>query len=112
VEAAVQYFYKKRTLEPDVILFEEREMNALVYQLLQKNEVKIAIELFKLNVVAYPYSANVYDSLGEAYMKDGQNNLAIQNYRKSLELNQNNNNAREKLMELKLWRNQKEKNCH
>ncbi len=101
VDAAVHYFYKKRTLEPDVILFEEGEMNALGYQFLQKNEVKIAIKLFKLNVVVYSNSFNVYDSLGEAYMRDGQRDLAIQNYRKSLELNPNNNNTREKLKELK-----------
>jgi 3-oxoadipate enol-lactonase len=101
VDAAVHYFNKERELDPNIILFEEKEMNALGYQFMQKDKVKIAIEIFKLNVIAYPNSFNAYDSLGEAYMKDGQRDLAIQSYKRSLELNPNNNNAREKLKELK-----------
>ena len=41
----------------------------------------------------YPSSANAYDSLGEAYMIKGERNLAIRNYRRSLELDPNNDNA-------------------
>jgi cytochrome c-type biogenesis protein CcmH/NrfG len=51
-------------------------------------------------VELYPQSANVYDSLGEAHMTDGQKKLAIQNYKKSLELNPDNNNAKEMLEKL------------
>ena len=51
----------------------------------------------KLNVEFYPESANTYDSLAEAYMKSGDNKLAIINYKKSLELNPNNSNAVERL---------------
>jgi 3-oxoadipate enol-lactonase len=101
VYAAVQYFHKKREAEPDIILFEEREMNALGYSFLQNGKIKEAIELFKLNTVAYPNSSNTYDSLGEAYLADGQNNLAIKNYQKSLELNPNNANAQKVLKDLK-----------
>ncbi|NIM16525.1 MAG: tetratricopeptide repeat protein, partial [Candidatus Aminicenantes bacterium] len=32
-------------------------------------------------------SYNVYHSLGEAYMKKGEKDLAIQNFKKSLEIN-------------------------
>lgn len=101
VDSAVQYFHKKHQSEPEIILFEEREMNVLGYRFLQKGKVKDVIELFKLNVIAYPKSANVYDSLGEAYMKEGDIEKAIKNYKKSLELNPDNNNAREKLKKLK-----------
>ena len=41
----------------------------------------------------YPEVFNPYDSLGEAYMIDGQKELAIKNYAKSLELNPNNSGA-------------------
>ena len=76
-------------------------MNALGYQYLQSGKTKEAIELFKLNVLAYPESSNTYDSLGEAYMINGNKELAIQNYTKSLELNPANQNAVEKLKQLK-----------
>ena len=68
-------------------------MNNAGYELLQAGKVKEAIEVFKLNVNAFPKSANVYDSLGEAYMKDGNKELAIENYKISLELNPGNQGA-------------------
>ncbi len=49
------------------------------------NHMPEAIDLLKLNVKIYPDSGNVYDSLGEAYMKSGQKQMAIDNYKKSLE---------------------------
>ena len=52
-----------------------------------------AIEIFKLNVAEYPKAFNTYDSLGEAYMVSGNKELAILNYKKSLELNPQNTNA-------------------
>ena len=39
--------------------------------------MKDAIEIFKLNVAAYPEASNPYDSLGEAYMVNGDKKLAI-----------------------------------
>ncbi len=48
----------------------------------------------------FPSSWNGYDSLGEAYMKAGQKQLAIESYKKSLELNPGDDEAKEKLKEL------------
>jgi predicted negative regulator of RcsB-dependent stress response len=45
----------------------------------------------------FPDSWNSYDSLGDAYVKAGQKQLAIDNYKKSLELNPANDHAKEKL---------------
>ena len=101
VDAAVQYFHQKRETEPGIILFEEIEMNALGYSYLQNGNIKDAINLFKINTIAYPKSWNVYDSLGEAYLKDGQKELAIKNYEKALELNPDNANAKQVLKELR-----------
>jgi len=101
VDAAVQYFHKKRETEPEISLFEEVEMNVLGYNYLQGGKIRDAIQLFLLNTVAYPDSWNVYDSLGEAYLKDGQKELAIKNYQKSLELNPGNVNAKQVVEELK-----------
>ena len=55
--------------------------------------MKSALCIFRLNLDLYPETSNVYDSYGEALMVDGQINLAIQNYQKSLELNPENKNA-------------------
>ena len=75
-------------------------MNTLGYQLLRSGKPKEAIEIFKLNVEAYPQAFNTYDSLAEAYMTINERELAIQNYEKSLELNPNNKNAAEILKRL------------
>jgi Tfp pilus assembly protein PilF len=61
-------------------------MNQTAYERLQAGQRKEAIELFKLNVEAYPSSANAYDSLGDAYLADGQNDNARASSRKALEL--------------------------
>ena len=52
-----------------------------------------AIEIFRLNVRAFPKSGNVYDSLGEAYLAQGDTLSARANYGRSLELDPNNSNA-------------------
>lgn len=90
IEAAVKQYEE---IKKKGILITEYEMNNLGYQLLGLSKLKESIEIFKLNVKAYPQSFNAYDSLGEAYMIHGDNELAIQNYEKSLELNPRNTNA-------------------
>ena len=82
------------------VFFKENTVNALGYNYLQSGNIHDAIELFKINVLAYPDSWNVYDSLAEAYMINGDKELAIKNYKKSLELNPDNTNAKTKLTEL------------
>jgi CubicO group peptidase (beta-lactamase class C family) len=78
----------------------ENEMNSVGYNLLNSGKVKEAIEVFKLNVISFPKSGNVYDSLGEAYLVDGNEKLAIQNYKKSLEIDPTNTNAKNVLKKL------------
>lgn len=78
----------------------EGEMNNLGYQLLGSGKIDDAIEVFKFNVEMFPQSANVYDSLGEAYMMKGDNANAILNYKKTLELEPKNDNAVKMLKKL------------
>jgi len=80
--------------------FAETELNTLGYRLLQMRKTADAIEIFKLNVERYPQSFNAYDSLGEAYRAHGDKELAVANYKKSLELNPQNTNATAKLAAL------------
>ena len=59
-----------------------------------------AIEILKLNVSSYPESGNVYDSLAEAYMVHGEKDLATEFYKKSLEKDPTNENAKGMLEKL------------
>ena len=79
----------------------EGQLNSLGYRLLGNNKLKKAIEIFKFVVSEYPESANAYDSLGEAYMKAGEKELAIRNYERSLELDPKNENAKKMLEDLR-----------
>ena len=62
-------------------------LNVYGYFLISENRIEEAIEIFKLNVALYPKSWNTYDSLGEAYLINGNKDLAIKNYKISVELN-------------------------
>jgi CubicO group peptidase (beta-lactamase class C family) len=80
----------------------ESELNILGQELIELGKAKDAIEIFRLNSEAYPRSFNVYDSLAEAYLLDGQRENAIVNYRKSLSLYPENANATAQLAKLKV----------
>lgn len=69
-------------------------LNRAGYSLLRDRRISEAIKVFAENVAAFPSDANVYDSLGEAYAAHGDRELALQNYRKSLELDPKNDNAK------------------
>ena len=73
--------YKKYGFNTEI---SEVILNRIGYQLLQANENEKAIEIFEYNVELYPNSANVYDSLGDAYDKQGLKNKAINSYKKAV----------------------------
>jgi predicted Zn-dependent protease len=66
-----------------------------------QGKLKEAIRVLQVNVVSYPSSSNVYDSLAEAYMKNGEKAAAIENYEKSLKLDPANSNAVDMLKKLR-----------
>lgn len=81
-------------------IFNDGALNRIGYDLLERDRVSDAITVFKLNAEEYPKVANVYDSLAEAYAKAGNRQLAIENYKRSLELDPKNQNAIDRLKEL------------
>jgi CubicO group peptidase (beta-lactamase class C family) len=87
------------TMRADTARFSvsEAEVNRLGYFFLARGATARAVEIFALNVRAFPRSANVYDSLGEAQLARGDTAVAIANYRKSLELDPGNTNAQDVL---------------
>jgi tetratricopeptide (TPR) repeat protein len=62
----------------------ENEVNLYAYRLMGEGKVKNAVEIFKENVKKHPASWNAYDSLAEAYGRDGDKKLAIENYKAAL----------------------------
>jgi hypothetical protein len=80
--------------------FDEGELDGLGYQLIHQKKFKQAIRVLQLNVEAYPLSSNVYDSLGEAYMDDGNKPQAIANYRKAIQRDPKNGNSIQMLRKL------------
>ena len=98
-DAAIIDYRESRKNGPGAAL-SEAQVNSLGYLLLGKKRLGEAIEVFKMNVEEHPDSSNAYDSLGEAYMVNGDKELAVRNYRRSLELNRDNANAVEMLRRL------------
>lgn len=78
----------------------EDYLNGIGYDFYHEDRMKLAQSTFKLNTVLYPDSFKVYESYAKACAKLGEINLAIINYSKSLELNPQNNYAKDKLNEL------------
>ena len=101
VESAIRQYYELKAAQPDAYDFSEEELNSLAYKLFQMKKLKEAIEVCKFNVELHPQSFNAYDSLAEAYMINGDKELAIKNFEKSLELNRFNWNAVKMLKKLR-----------
>ena len=81
-----QLLEEARKRDPKAMLFSEAMVNLVGYDHIQSGDTKGAVEIMKLNVAAYPNSPNVYDSLSDAYLADGQKELARQNAKRVLEL--------------------------
>lgn len=78
----------------------EREVNLSGYKLLQDENVEAAAAVFKLNTETYPNSFNAYDSYGEALLLLGKKEEGIENYKKSVKLNPDNENGIKVLQDL------------
>lgn len=88
IASQITTYPKSYTSNSPVVI--EENLNNTGYQLLAANKIKEAIEVFELNVKFFPDSWNTYDSLGEAYLADGNKTLAIKNYEISVKLNPKN----------------------
>jgi len=87
----------KDSLDPTL---NENDLNSFGYRELRDENFERAVNIFKINVALHPESANVYDSLGEAYAKSGDTLQAIENYEKSLSLDSGNQGAKRQLDKL------------
>ncbi|MEZ4797970.1 MAG: S41 family peptidase [Flavobacteriaceae bacterium] len=102
IEKQIELYYKLKKENPEGYNFDnEDELTMYGYSFLWNNQVEEAIEIFKLIVAEFPESSNSYDSLGEGYMANGDMELALLNYQKSLELNPDNFNAEDQIERIK-----------
>jgi tetratricopeptide (TPR) repeat protein len=94
-QAFKAYQVMQQAESQDPFMFEEQG-----YQFLNEDKIKLARDLFKINTMLHPNSANAFDSYAEACMKNKETELAILNYKKSLSLNPKNENAVKMIKEL------------
>jgi tetratricopeptide (TPR) repeat protein len=98
-DKATEIYQKARKNDPGFKLLEP-EVNRWGYDLLGSGKVTKAVAIFQLNVAMYPESWNTYDSLAEAQEAAGDKQRAMDNYHKSLSLNDQNQHALARLNEL------------
>ncbi|KPE51479.1 serine hydrolase domain-containing protein [Chryseobacterium indologenes] len=79
----------------------ENTINTIGYVLLGLSRADEAVKVFEMNVKEHPKSGMVFDSLGEGYLAVKNYKLALANYTKSLELDPQNNNAENKIKEIR-----------
>jgi len=78
IAEVTQQLLEARQKDPQAQLFPEITVSIIGQDHMRAGETKAAIEVFKLNLLAYPDSADAHDDLADAYLADGQNELARQ----------------------------------
>lgn len=102
IQSAIEFYHEVRNHSSSDYNFDESEFGLLGYNLIViENRIDEAVEVFKLNIEVYPKSSSAYFYLGDAYMRMGDKEKAIYNFERSLELNPDNDNAKEVLKQLK-----------
>jgi tetratricopeptide (TPR) repeat protein len=81
-----QQLIEARRKDPKAQLWPEVSVDIIGSGHLREGEIKAAIEIFKLNLLAYPDSADAHFNLADAYLQDGQKALARQLAQEALAL--------------------------
>ena len=99
-DKALSAYRQAKEQKPDHFTMGEGYINQLGYQLIEDQDIKKAIDMFRINTILYPKSANAFDSLAEAYKLNGEKELAKTYYLRSLELDPKNTNAIKMIQDL------------
>jgi len=97
----LEVLVKKLKDQTSGVQLQEWKLNNLGLQLLFQGKIQDGINILSLNTILYPNSANAFDSLAEGYLIQGDKKLAIRNFNLSLKLDAQNQNAINRLKELK-----------
>ncbi|MGB6340456.1 MAG: hypothetical protein WBF32_11850 [Candidatus Aminicenantaceae bacterium] len=84
--------------DPEIL---EGSINRKGYTLMQNGDLESAFQVFTLNTMLFPNSFNVWDSLGEFSYNMKKFNLSLQYYKKSIELNPDNENGKQMIERIK-----------
>jgi len=87
--------------DPKHYYFLHPEFDTFAYRRMLEDELDDALEIFELLAEFFPESYIAFDSLGEVLLRKGDKEKAKEYFIKSLELNPDNTNARNKIEELK-----------
>ncbi len=93
--------YAAMTKEKADFKLEDQELSSWSEELVAGNHFAEAISLLKLKVKMNPESAGVYVELGDAYLKAGQKELAVENYQRALEKDPGNEDIAQKVREVR-----------
>jgi len=102
IEAAVARYRELRGRYEDAGAFDfhERTLADFAGDLVEEKDYEAAITVLKLNTEVFPKSSDAWEGPGEAYRAAGKNELAVLSYRKAVELDAQNDGARQALREL------------
>jgi hypothetical protein len=98
-DQAGEVYAEQRALNPDYKIDESR-LAGWAADLVEKNHIKEAIDVFKLTLSIYPDSWMAYDGLGEAYENSGDIDSAVKSYKHSVEKNPKDDYAKTQLKKL------------
>lgn len=101
VDAVIKKYNEIKTDSIKFYTFLPDPLNDLGYTLIHQKRFEESIAVFKILVQEFPDNWMWIDSLGEAYMKAGNKELAIENYEKSVRLNPDSTSGKAALRKLK-----------
>jgi pimeloyl-ACP methyl ester carboxylesterase len=84
ITQATQQLTEARRKDPQAQLWPEVTLDLIGDDHLRAGEPKLAIDVFKLNLLAYPDSADAHANLAEGYLENGEKDLARQYAEKAL----------------------------
>lgn len=99
VEERIARYYQLKKDSLDWYNFkDETNLTMYGYSLLWSNKPQESVAIFQLLVKEFPESSNGYDCLGDAWLANGENTLALENYRTSLQMNPENFHAEDQIL--------------
>ncbi len=102
IDLGIQYYYDLKKSSLDIYDFgNPKELNALGDDLVASKKINESIEIFKIAVSEFPKNVKAYNSLGEAYYKNNQYDLALVNYKKAFELDNTNIKTKKRIDKIK-----------
>lgn len=85
-ERAAQMYAEARERDPKVVLFSEIVLDRIADEHVRSGDAEGAVEILKLNIRAYPHAPLARAILSNAYLANGQKDLARKAAKRALEL--------------------------